>query len=507
MNSFSWSRLLCTERLAQRYKARQKPEEPPPDCLLPYPVRDEFERDHDRILFSTPFRRLGDKTQLFPLESIESIRTRLTHSYEVANLARSVGVQLALTYAEELPDGAERSIPAVLAAIGLVHDLGNPPFGHQGEESIRSWFRMNQNKLFCNPCPPKQAVQKDISRLTCQQISDFLHFEGNVQTLRLVTKLQVVGDDLGLNLTTGTLAALMKYVVASDNMDGGNDGSKKFGFFSSEQQVVEMVRGSVELTGIARHPLALVMEACDDIAYSVMDAEDAAKKGLVSFNDLMDCLEANHGSGSMDDPVTLYVCNYSKKERNRLYKQNLQPAELNDVAMQVFRTCAINALISAVLSAFESNYTQIMNGSFKSNLIDVSVGKALCSRLKNFNRDNAYKHRTVLEIELDGHNIIHRLMDYLWQGISQRECFNDVASRRKNPFAEYVYSKISRNYRRVFEKKIEYSYEHNNLPVRYRELQLLTDMISGMTDQYCIDLYKHLRPHQKKMRPVDGTFA
>lgn len=148
MTTLSWQRLLCTQRLSRHFGARQKPEFPDPETLTLTQTRNDIERDHDRILFSTPFRRLGDKTQVFPLESIESIRTRLTHSYEVANLARSIGIQLAATYASDLPSDAIRTIPAALAAVGLVHDLGNPPFGHQGEQSIRSWFKKNREKLF-----------------------------------------------------------------------------------------------------------------------------------------------------------------------------------------------------------------------------------------------------------------------------------------------------------------------------------------------------------------------
>lgn len=498
---------MCSQRLSRHFDVRQKPKIHDLPGLSLAQARNDIERDNDRILFSTPFRRLGDKTQVFPLESNESIRTRLTHSYEVANLGRSVGIQLAKTYAKKLPSDAIRTIPAALAAVGLVHDLGNPPFGHQGEQSIRTWFRQNQKKLFQNSDTNSDEVNADVSCLTRQQIKDFLLFEGNAQTLRLVTKLQVVGDDLGLNLTMCTLASLMKYVVASDKTNGNNQACKKNGFFSSEQKVVELVRNFVGLTDTARHPLALVMEACDDIAYSVIDTEDAVKKDLVSFNDLMNWLKTNRESHETEDPVVEFICKYSEDEHIRLRQHNLHPAELNDVTMQKFRTIAIHLLVSATLNAFSENYEQIMDGTFSHSLIDVSMGYELCKGLKQFDRENAYKHDSVLEIELNGHNVIHRLMDFLWQGISHREHFSCVSSKRKNPFAEYVYSRISRNYRQVFEDKILFSYEHDRHPVRYRELQLLTDMISGMTDQFCIDLYKDLLPHQKRMRPIDGTFS
>lgn len=158
--------------------------------------RTEFERDYDRILFATPTRRLADKTQVFPMEKHDSIRTRLTHSHEVSNLARSIGVRLAFEHAETVFGSdheslqVKRNVPALLAAVGLAHDLGNPPFGHQGEVSIQQWFGEGG------------AGDVDI---------DFQEFDGNAQTLRLLTRLQVLNDQFGLNLTLGTLAALTKY--------------------------------------------------------------------------------------------------------------------------------------------------------------------------------------------------------------------------------------------------------------------------------------------------------
>ena len=140
-------------------------------------------------------------------------------------------------------------------------------------------------------------------------------------------------------------------------------------------------------------------------------------------------------------------------------------------------------------------------------LIDVSLGRALCNALKRFDYENAYRHRSVLEIELSGHNIINRLMDFLWQGIAHRREYSKLDGRRKSPFAEYVYSRISRNYRRVFEGKIANVYHAEAQPIRYRELQLLTDMISGMTDQFCIDLYEDLNRYYITTNPIDGTFT
>jgi dGTPase len=294
----NWARLLSDTRLP-------KPPQPETDVSEPewlVKSRTDTERDFDRVLFATPTRRLGDKTQVLPLEKNESVRTRLTHSHEVSTLARSVGTHLAHSKIGDLivqdacgVIGAEneakvrRAIPAMLAAVGLAHDLGNPPFGHQGEETIRSWVERNKALLFSASKTSDDSVKRDLKSLTEAHRNFFLNFEGNAQTLRTVARLQVVKDDRGLNLTLGTLAALMKYTVGSTKVAGkaGPAATKKVGFFASERPLVKAIHLETGLDEGLRHPLTYIMEACDDIAYSIVDAEDAVKKQLVSFSDLM----------------------------------------------------------------------------------------------------------------------------------------------------------------------------------------------------------------------------
>ena len=498
-----WNKLLNAKRFSELRERKHSQGKPSAPSFAANELRKPFERDHDRILFSTPFRRMGDKTQVFPLESIESIRTRLTHSYEVANFARSIGIQLVEALGTKLPPDVIRTIPSLLAAVGLAHDMGNPPFGHQGENAIRSLFRRNAKHLFESneDCTAANTVL-EISRLTDQHKQDFLQFEGNAQTLRVVTKLQVIGDDLGLNLTLATLASLMKYVAASDVIDADNEVRKKVGFFASEQNVVETIRTELGLQGDALHPLAYVMSACDDIAYSVLDAEDSIKKGLVSFHDLMAWLKTL----SSDDCVIEYLCQVSEWERVAIEehwqqaiagdeKRRLYPSELSDVATQKFRAHAIHVMVFAVVQTFIEKYDVITSGTFTGSLIKHSKACELYRSLKDFDREHAFKHRSVLSVELEGHNIINRLMDHLWRGISHRKEYADLASERASPFAAYVYSRISRNYRRVFEGTVSQYHAPLDLPVRYKEMQLLTDMISGMTDRFCIDMHDDLEKH------------
>ena len=497
-----WESLLNSHRFSELYR-RCKPEnEPDPPEYAKGQFRIPAERDHDRVLFSTPLRRMGDKTQVFPLDSIESIHTRLTHSYEVANLARSIGLQLSVHLHDHFPSDAMRSIPATLAAVGLAHDIGNPPFGHQGEEAIRSWFRRNSEKLF-EPQPGTcDEMRKDVSALNSQHRNDFLKFEGNAQTLRLMTKLQVIGDDLGLNLTFGTLASLMKYVASSTQTDSDEPACKKVGYFASEAQVASAIRSQTGLHYPVRHPLSLVMEACDDIAYSVIDAEDSIKKNIVSFNDLVAWLDSYRRQHANDDQALTYIYDVAKWEFESLAKQDILPGELNDVATQKFRVRSIHVMVAAVVKAFQDNYSKIMASDFDGELLRVSTASDLCQALKKFGKQHAYTHRSVLEIELDGSNVINDLMNFLWRGITAREKYAQLDSRRITPFAAYAYSRISRNYRRIFEGNVRQYRPAEALPVRYKEMQLLTDMISGMTDGFCIDLHRELTRYHKEMHDL-----
>lgn len=444
-----WQKLL-NENRRRKSKSKQNTDE----------VRTAFERDYDRILFSTPVRRLADKTQLFPLEKNDSVRTRLTHSHEVANLARGIGTYLAFDHKlADSTSNSQRNLPVLLATIGLAHDLGNPPYGHKGEAAIQSWFKDNQ------------AVFKN-SNLSKAMELDFQCFEGNAQTLRLLTKLQLINDEYGLNLTYGTLAAMMKYPVASDKKNKGKAATKKHGFFQSEQDIVKDIWANTGLKEGERHPLTYIMEACDDIAYLVLDAEDAVKKGLVSFSDLKAHLDPKKADATINA-----VMGNADNDYRKYRSLGLSPAELNDISMQKFRVHAIAAMIKDVTKAFLKKVSSI--NSLDKSLIEISDSKTLREALCDFNKQQSYMHKSVLEIELSGYNTIRGLMDFLWEAIRDRS--------KKTPFATYAYQRISENYRRVFESK------KNKMPTRYKELQLLTDMVSGMTDSFALSLYEDLK--------------
>lgn len=434
-------------------------------------ARTAIERDHDRILFSTPVRRLADKTQVFPLDKNDSVRDRLTHSIEVSNLARSFGTILAEKLDTSGHDAVRRDLPSLCAAIGLVHDLGNPPFGHQGEAAIQYWFHSNPRL---------------ISTLSDAQRRDFSSFEGNAQGFRLVTKLQLLNDDFGLDLTYASLAAMMKYPVQSCDVSEEACASKKHGFFQSEKGIAEEVLKAVGLDFWRRHPLAYAMEACDDIAYCVFDAEDCIKKGLASISDLHEWLKHE----CANDVLASQLVEFSEKKTGEYRARgDFSPSELNDIAMQRFRAEAIGLFMNSAVKAFIDGQGKFVDGSELSSLLDLSTAKRLRKGLKSFSLKHGYTHRSVLKIELTGFNVITRLMDIFWAAITDRELFDKPNSKRMHPFTRLAYERISENYRRAFENPQGGSVD---LPMRYREAQLLTDMIAGMTDSFAVDLCAEL---------------
>ncbi len=503
-----WNRLLSAQRLDDILGSEAtSPNLASQPSWLEQAARIPAERDYDRLRFAAPVRRLADKTQVFPLERNDSVRNRLTHSEEVSALARSVGTHLANV---SLPGrgaaGNERAVPALLAAAGLAHDLGNPPFGHQGEAAIRHWFARRESVCFGDfddAMLPSSAHAVEIEgardmRAACEANhalrQDFLQFEGNAQTLRLVMRLQASTTGFGLNLTCASLASLMKYVVPSSGVAAQPAAAKKVGYFASEADWVKLVRTEVGLEGDMRHPLACVLEACDDIAYSVIDTEDSVKKGLVSFADLMGYLEAAAG----EDEAVKYVVACSRRDHESARSRKLAPSELNDVSMQKFRVYAMNVLVSALYHAWEQGYEEVSNGTLEFSLLDTGPGVKLVKALKRFDFEHAFRHPDVLALEVDGFNKLQDLMSMLWRGIVEREHYTDPASKRTSPFADLAYRLISENYREAFERPAA---GLAALPIRYRELQLLTDMVSGMTDSYAVHLHAKLSEYH-----IDASF-
>ena len=277
-----WEKLLSGQRSRQAGS--------PAKYIKSADLRSEFEKDYHRIIGSASFRRLQDKTQVFPLDKSDFIRTRLTHSLEVSSFAKSLGQNIGeniLTFKRDsrFTPKMKEDICSILQCAGLIHDIGNPPFGHFGEIAIREWFERNLEKIQFRGRPVTEI-------LTPQMKRDLYHFEGNAQAFRLVSKLHYLVDERGMNLTYALLGSMIKYPVSSLEVDPESEDikDKKLGYYYADQEDFWEVQ---EATGTdrKRHPLTFILEAADDIAYKTGDIEDAFVKGFISYQQLCEELE------------------------------------------------------------------------------------------------------------------------------------------------------------------------------------------------------------------------
>ncbi len=460
--AMSWPQLLNSERRRQ--------------TTIPTDHREQFERDYDRSIFSTPVKRLQDKAQVFPLEPHDAVRTRLTHSLEVSSVARGLATRISrgLLEAGEIGPGMDRQIEAIATTCGLIHDLGNPPFGHAGEEAIQEWFR----ERIGEPELRKRLDGRD------QLIQDFLQFEGNAQTLRLVAKLQILADENGLNLTYGTLSAACKYIAPShEAVRGGDHARSKPGYFASENELIGEIRGRTG-TGDARNPITYLVEAADDIVYSIADIEDAVKKGVLSWRDLREELDGESlgiPRGSMSkvwDRKDLILGPGGPEGDGAL------PGDIHASAL---RTAMIGVLVEAATEGFRSHYERIMQGSYGADLFSGGWAESLIEGLKKMGRQRIYCTPATLKLELAGRRIIQDLMDLFWEGASVLPV--DGPPKTKT-FPGKLGTLLSESYRMVFQLSLRSA--GTALPEDYRRFQLVTDYVCGMTDSFAKRLHAEL---------------
>ena len=458
-----WNRLLNTER---RKKSAHIEGDP----------RSEFERDYDRALFSTPVRRLQDKAQVFPLEAHDSIRTRLTHSLEVSAIARTLGfycapiIQRNEKYAQVQP----RDVEFACLTCGLLHDIGNPPFGHSGEKAIGDWFA---KKMHDDSTLEHSLSDGGGSPAKSQRVCDLVGFEGNAQTFRIITKLQLLDNYFGLNLTYGTLAVSLKYTVPSHRVDSHFAHTKKFGYFHSENGVVAEVREKTGL-GELRHPLTYLVEAADDIAYSVVDIEDGLKKGTISWEFLKSLPEA--------ETLKSHIQLAEKRVDSSEAAAELTPKEKNDARAVHLRTVLITEMVKSIVRVFDGRYEEIMTGRVNDSLeklCDMSASFAAC---KAVGKKHIYFANDILKLEVMGRRVVTELMDLFWVGVTERKHDSDAAR-----FPNKVFELMSPNYRRVFE---HYTIEarRKELTDNYRACLLVSDYLCGMTDSFACSLHKEL---------------
>jgi len=477
-NHPDWENLLCPTTI-RHFKPGPKPDK---ISGLPEFYKDrrtKQEKDLGKVIFSTPFRRLQDKAQVFPLESIDGIRNRASHSAEVANVARD----LAKAVSNELRDRGQMSpqeadaFTIVANVCGHVHDFGNPPFGHAGEDAIKTWFEQ-KDEAFWEGFGVDEVLQKD-----------FTHFDGNAQTLRLVSGLQVLADLNGLNLTAGTFAAMVKYRATAATMGQPGGFRKKLGCFESERELLENVQNATG-TEARRHPITFLVEAADDIVYGACDIEDAVKKGLISWSDITDDLLYCRTSGdwSVEQKEVLSHCRSRTVEfvENRVGGLDLTSRELDEANVQYFKAMAIGFGVDAVYTEFLDNLDAIMAGKYEQELLYNSRAAALYDCLKNkIGVNRIYRCREAAALEVLGTNIIHGLLDLFVQAFP---AVTEGGHRTSSKYHEKILSLLSANYRRAFGAAQEVHPELKG----YYQLRLLTDYICGMTDTFALNLHRQL---------------
>lgn len=433
----NWQQLLSVKRFGlEHYENDEKHE------------RTEYQRDYDRLIFSSPFRRLQNKTQVFPLPGSIFVHNRLTHSLEVSSVGRSLGEKAGRELRKKYPDSAAHfeEIGAIVSAACLAHDLGNPPFGHSGEKAISSFFSEGKGQIL------RQQIENEGGRWT-----DFTCFEGNANAVRLLMHQFRGRRQGGFALTYSTLAAIVKYPFSSELSGGKN----KFGFFASEEDDYRRIAADLGIVQLSenplkftRHPLVYLVEAADDICYQVMDIEDAHKLHLVSTEKAVELL-----LGFFDD------------ERRARRERSLKI--VSDVNEQIayLRASVIGLLVDECTRVFLENEAAILAGTFSGALIkhvspQVREAYNTCAA---FSVRHIYRSKDVLDIELAGYRIIGFLL----------KTFTDAI---RNP--ENVYSKL-------LLERIPEQFE-TAAPTLYAKIQSVIDYVSGMTDVYALDLYRKI---------------
>lgn len=469
-----WNQLLCEQRQRPRRNSNGSDRD----------TRSEFQKDYHRIICSASFRRLQDKTQVFPLDNSDFVRTRLTHSLEVSSFAKSLG-QMSFQYLIENRNDAgittdiKEKCCSILECAGLLHDIGNPPFGHFGEQSIRNWFKQNLQAL--------EYKGKEVSEYLNEQMkNDLYNFEGNAQAIRLLSKLHFLVDENGMNLTYALLNTLIKYPVSSCGMDKSSSDIRlhKMGYYLAEQDLFEQITRATG-AGESRYPLTFLLEAADDIAYMTADIEDAVKKGIISYETLLNEIKSNEDECTSDEERDLYkevfVLGLEKKY-NQAKRKGVSNPELNAVQNWVIKVQGF--LLQCATYGFTRNYSEIMDGNFTTDVLSVSYGNTISFVLSNIARKYVFCSDQILKTEIAAGNILDFLLGKFIPAAIHME---DKAVR--TPMDERLISIISDNYRKIYD---HYSKDEDEETRLYLRLLLVTDYVCGMTDSFAKRLYQEL---------------
>ncbi|MDR1163728.1 MAG: deoxyguanosinetriphosphate triphosphohydrolase [Candidatus Accumulibacter sp.] len=438
-----WEHLLSTERLGA-------------GATSGTPERTAFQQDYDRIVFTSAFRRLKDKTQVFPLSRSDYVRTRLTHSLETSCVGRSLGATVGREIIDRhsLKHVEAADFGAIVAAACLAHDIGNPPFGHAGEDAIREWFK--SSGLF------------ETHDFTRAERADFERFDGNAQGFRILTRLQSPANP-GLQLTSAVLAAFTKYPRASaldhEPPEPLGNSNKKFGFFQEDLAAFERVARATGLEerlphqAWLRHPLAFLVEVADDICYLIIDLEDASRVGFVRTEDAEHLLADLAGSGVSADKLARMS---EPKER-----------------IEYLRAKAIGRLLENAAAVFLENEAAIVSGDFDRDLLDDSPLAKPLQTIREVAFDQIYVARPALEIETAGFEVLGGLLSLFTAAVEAGVGRRAMTARERMLLrllpAQFLGPKGMPD------------------PTPYLRLLRITDFVTGMTDSYAVDLYRKLK--------------
>ena len=436
----SWRELMSNKRFGQEHRHSER-----------YDDRSEFRRDYDRLIFSAPFRRLQNKTQVFPLPGSVFVHNRLTHSLEVSCLGHSMGRDIACELLRRDPSLEDTLLPemgTVVSAACLAHDLGNPPFGHSGEKAIQSFFL--------------EGPGVDLRGMVSPPVwSDITHFEGNANAFRLLTHRFVGRREGGFVMTYSTLASIVKYPFSSSL--AGKHG--KFGFFESERPCYERIAADLGVlkkeegvagVAYARFPLVYLVEAADDICYEIMDIEDAHKLKILTYEETRD----------------LYYAFFSEEDQSKV-EARIEAEGLSDDNEKVgfIRARVVGLLQQECVKAFLANEEAILSGTFTGSLIDhiSDVPLKAYRACQQLSAARIYNSRLVLDIELSGYKIMETLMEQMVGAVMHPERF----------------------YSKQLIKRVSSQYDINARNLDDRIMAVL-DYISGMTDVYALDVYQKI---------------
>lgn len=432
-------------------------------------VRSQYTRDYDRIIFSSPFRRLQNKTQVFPLPGTSFVHNRHTHSLEVASVGRSLANIIGNNIAES--DIIEKghnayefykyNLSTVVSAACLAHDIGNPAFGHSGEDAISEYFKSQQNK----------SVEGNSLRsfFNDSEWNDLTNFEGNANAFRILTKVYKGKSPYGMGITMSTLSAMLKYPCNSSQIDKSKKHTKKYGYFQSEKSAFNHLVNTIGYNDDSnnnsiklRHPFVLIVEAADDICYNIIDMEDAHRLGILSTKIVSDSFL------QIIQDVSADASGHEKMAD--IFRKIGDPNE----SIAFLRSILINTLITESSKIFIENKSSILEGKFNNSLVGVIESKSSGIRdLMNLSIDRIYKSPSVIEVEIAGFHVMSELLSVYIPSVLKNE---------RNALDKSILSMIP----------VQYSGEVNDDNPYLRVMNVL-DHISSMTDAYATEHYRRVK--------------